>query len=112
MSALQLAMLRSFGTEFLGTSVKNRRATILDSGTQKLSAKMLPNIARALVQILQRPKTKNRYLFIQDFSCSQRDIVENLEWLSGERWTVENVKTAERVEQARARLAGGDNAAL
>ncbi|KKY13570.1 putative isoflavone reductase family protein [Diplodia seriata] len=96
---------------FLKIDVRGRKAKVFDSGTHKFTAVTLANVARATARtlLLDDPAaTANRYLYFQDFACSQRDILAELERQTGEKWTVESVASETEIARARERLAEGD----
>ncbi|OMP84773.1 hypothetical protein BK809_0001876, partial [Diplodia seriata] len=96
---------------FLKIDVRGRKAKVFDSGTHKFTAVTLANVAHATARtlLLDDPAaTANRYLYFQDFACSQRDILAELERQTGEKWTVESVASETEIARARERLAEGD----
>ncbi|KAF4537508.1 NmrA-like protein [Lasiodiplodia theobromae] len=99
--------------QFLKIDVPGRKAKIFDSGTHKFTVVTVANVALATARVLLNPAaTANRYLFFQDFACSQRDIIAELERQSGENWAIENVVSEEEIAKARRMLAAGDSGAV
>lgn len=104
---------RAFDKDFFKIQVRERKATILDSGTHKFTVTTLPNVALATAKILQNPEaTANRYLYFQDFACSLRDIVAELEMQTGEKWELEMASSETEIAKARKGIAHGDAGAM
>jgi len=88
----------------LGIDLKNRTAEFWDSGDVKFSGTALATAGVTVTRILQEPeKFRNRFLYVRDWTVSQRDIVGVLERVSGELWENRSVKSEERVKQGRER---------
>ncbi|KAH7064994.1 hypothetical protein B0J12DRAFT_748999 [Macrophomina phaseolina] len=99
--------------DFFKINIPGRKAKIFDSGTHKFTVTTLPNVALATARILQDPgRTANRYLYFQDFACSSRDIVAELERQSGEKWELEHVSSEREIANAREGIARGDVGAM
>ncbi|KAK7723326.1 hypothetical protein SLS57_004520 [Botryosphaeria dothidea] len=103
----------AFDKDFFKIQVRERKATILDSGIHKFTVTTLPNVALATTKILQNPEaTANRYLYFQDFACSLRDIVAELEKQTGEKWELEMASSETEIAKARKGIAHGDAGAM
>lgn len=97
------------GNGFLGIDLKNRTAEFWDNGDVKFSGTALATAGVAVARILQEPeKFKNRFLYVSDWTVSQRDVVRVLEKVSGERWVEKSVRGEERVREGKERLEKGD----
>lgn len=95
---------------FLGFDLSSKTASLIDDGKPTWSATNLAQVGRAVVKILEKPDlTKNQYVYISSFQTSQRQILEALEKISGEKWTVKNEGTGkELLEKGNAKLQKGD----
>lgn len=103
----------AFDKDFFKIQVRERKATILDSGIHKFTVTTLRNVALATAKILQNPEaTANRYLYFQDFACSLRDIVAELEKQTGEKWELEMASSETEIAKARKGIAHGDAGAM
>jgi uncharacterized protein YbjT (DUF2867 family) len=98
---------------FLKISPSTHTATLLDDGTSTWPATTLAQIGRAVAAVLSRPEaTRNRYLYVQSFSTSQRAIVDALERVQGVQYKVEKASSKEVWDAGKASLAGGNFAGL
>ncbi|KAK5724183.1 hypothetical protein LTR17_013565 [Elasticomyces elasticus] len=94
---------------FLGLDYANRTISFYDDGRGKFSTSTLANTALALNRSLLAPeKTKNRRIFISDFALSQEELVQIIERVSGEKWTVKTVDSKARYAEASKKVAEGD----
>ncbi|KAH6722881.1 hypothetical protein BKA61DRAFT_500897 [Leptodontidium sp. MPI-SDFR-AT-0119] len=77
---------------FLGTSIPNRTSTIIDSGNEAYITTTIPQIARAIVGVLQKPTlTANKYLLITSFRTTQNQILETAQRATGQKFEVTKV---------------------
>ncbi|KAH7355300.1 hypothetical protein BKA65DRAFT_582117 [Rhexocercosporidium sp. MPI-PUGE-AT-0058] len=77
---------------FLGTSVPNKTSTIIDSGNEPYITTTIPQIARAIVRVLQKPTlTANKYVLITSFQTTQNQILETVERATGQKFEITKV---------------------
>lgn len=90
-----------------------RIATIYDSGNEPYQASNLPFIGKAIAAVLQHPEqTVNRYISVASFNPTQNQVLEIVERLTGEKWTVNHLATAEQQQIGSAKLSKGDYSAF
>jgi len=78
----------------LGFNLKEKKATIYESGNEPFTGTNLHTIGLAIASILQKPEdTANKYFDIASFTTSQNEVLKILEDVSGEKWTVEKADT-------------------
>lgn len=83
-------------TNFLSLDIASRTATIIDSGNELFSTTNLPQIARGVVGVLQKPTaTANKYLMIRSMNTTQNAIVAALEAETGATFAVTNITAAD-----------------
>lgn len=88
---------------FLHFNLQTRKADIIDDGNMKSSQATLPQIAKAVVRILQKPEeTKNRMLFIQSFCVSQNEVLKSLEKAMGVKWETVRYDSEEFIREKKA----------
>ncbi|CEL07340.1 Putative NmrA-like protein [Aspergillus calidoustus] len=98
---------------FFGFDLESKTATLIDGGTSVFTTTNLPTIGRALVAILDHAEeTKNQYIFLSSFNVSQRDILDVVEKVDGQKWTVQHVTSEEVIDRGKRRLAAGDFAGI
>ncbi|KAK3650987.1 hypothetical protein LTR56_006038 [Elasticomyces elasticus] len=99
----------AFKNSFLGLDYANRTISFYDDGRGKFSTSTLANTALALNRSLLAPeKAKNRRIFISDFALSQEELVQIIERVSGDKWTVKTVDSKARYTEASKKVAEGD----
>lgn len=88
--------------------MQKHTAQIWDAGDSSFSASTQEDIAAATVAVLKHPSAaKNKYVYTSSFETTQNQILASVERLTGEKWTVQNVTTAEKVKDAKDKIAGG-----
>ncbi|KAE8445916.1 hypothetical protein EG329_012695 [Mollisiaceae sp. DMI_Dod_QoI] len=93
----------------LGFNLKDKTATIFDSGNEPFTGTNLPFIGRAIAGILSHPsETANKYLDVASFITTQNELLSLLEEQSGAKWKVEKKDTGETQKIADEKLAKGD----
>jgi hypothetical protein len=76
----------------MGTSVPNHTSTIIDSGNESYITTTIPQIARAIVSVLQKPaETANKYLLVTSFKTTQNQILDAAERATGQKFEVKKV---------------------
>lgn len=94
---------------FLGTSVPNHTSTIIDSGNEPYITTTIPQIARAIVSVLQKPDdTANQYLLVTSFKTTQNEILAAAERATGEKFEVTKVEAEAWKQEAVALVQKGD----
>lgn len=82
---------------FLGWNVPKRQVTLFDGGNVEYEATTVPQIARTILAAL-KPEyfkaTKNQYVFVNSWTLTQKQILEGLERLTGDKFEV-SVESAE-----------------
>ena len=94
---------------FLGFNIKEKKATIFDSGNEPFTGTNLPYIGLAVASILKNPaSTANKYIEVASFVTTQNEILKAFEEESGSKWTVEKKDTETFAKIADEKLAKGD----
>ena len=98
---------------FLGFNLKERKASIWDSGTAPFSASNLSLIGEAVVRVLSTAyveDTKNKTVYVESHTTTQKKILAELEKQCGKdnKWTVEKVDGKKVFEDAQAKIQKGD----
>ena len=76
----------------MGTSVPNHTSTIIDSGNESYITTTIPQIARAIVSVLQKPaETANKYLFVTSFRTTENQTLDTAERTTGQKFEVKKV---------------------
>lgn len=92
-----------------GFDIKSKTVTLIDGGTAVFTATTLPTIAKATLAMLEHDdETKNQYVFISSFHISQNDILDVVNKLDGQKWTVKHTTSEELIAQGNKRIAEGD----
>jgi hypothetical protein len=98
---------------FFGFDLASKTVTLIDGGTSVFTTTTLSTIGKALVAILEhRGETKNQYIFVSSFNVSQKDILDVVEKVDGQKWTVKHVTSEEVINNGKRRLAAGDFAGI
>ncbi|KAI0132555.1 hypothetical protein BJ170DRAFT_252980 [Xylariales sp. AK1849] len=104
---------------YLGVDVKNRKATILDSGRVKANFSTLDRVGQSLAALLSLPedalaKHKNDWVYFSSFLVSQREILESALKATGtkeEDWEITSGSTLDIRNSAKAEVAKGNHMA-
>jgi hypothetical protein len=92
-------------TGFLGIDLSTRTATLYDGGCVSFPCTTMSIVGEALVQLLKRPEqTKNRFIYVKEFSTTGQDIVKALESIEGKQWTVFHKSTKDALDEAEFKL--------
>lgn len=96
--------------DFLGMHLKEKRFVFWDDGEGWFSCTTEENTALALVRSLTRKweETKNRIVWLSDFAITQKQLLEAIERLGGEKLNVERVNTDELIKEKQAAVAAGN----
>ncbi|KAH6847551.1 hypothetical protein B0I37DRAFT_431172 [Chaetomium sp. MPI-CAGE-AT-0009] len=98
----------------LGTvNIKDKTATVIDSGDEKWYASTLAQIGRVVAGILKHPdETANKYIATASFNLSQNELIALVEELTGSKLPVTKIKSADLQQTGETKLAAGDYSAL
>ncbi|KAI1149786.1 hypothetical protein F4825DRAFT_35716 [Nemania diffusa] len=97
----------------IGLDKTTKTATIYDSGNEPFQASNLPHIGKAIAAVLTHPEqTVNRYITIASFNPTQNQLLEIVEKLTGEKWTVNKLTTSEQQQIGAEKLSKGDYSAF
>lgn len=100
-------------TGWFDYDLKNKKATIYDSGNKAWSTTTLETASAAVVKVLLKPEqTKNRPVFVASFTLSQRQLLETLEKATGTTWEVERTSSEETLKKAKELDRQGNSEAL
>ncbi|QYS95226.1 NmrA domain-containing protein [Trichoderma simmonsii] len=104
-----------FGLTFdlLGFDLHQKTAAIWDDGNNRSSMSTFKTIAQAIIQIFTDPtsreEAKNQYIRIATATTTQNEILQALERVSGTKFQVTRIETAEGKRLGDQHLASGDN---
>ncbi|KAF2636539.1 isoflavone reductase family protein-like protein CipA [Massarina eburnea CBS 473.64] len=94
---------------FLGLNAGTKTATLIDGGKARFSGTNLHQIGLALIKVLEKAEeTKNKYIYVSSFETTQNDLLAEVEKITGEKWTVTQVKSADLFKEGGEKLAKGD----
>lgn len=111
-SWLDWALDPSKSGNFLGLDIKNRKATIYDSGEARYAITTSTNTALAVVKSLENADlTANKQVYLADFTTCQREVIAALEKEVGEKFDVEERDSAPELRALREKYDGGDGSA-
>ncbi|KAL4731315.1 hypothetical protein ACLX1H_000280 [Fusarium chlamydosporum] len=96
--------------DFLGMHIKEKKFVLWDDGNGWFSSTTEDNTALAMVNALSKKweETKNRIVWLSDFAITQNILLEAIERLSGQKFTVEKVDTDKIIKEKQAAVAAGD----
>lgn len=98
---------------FLGFHRSKKTATIYDDGKAVFSTTNLHQVGITLIRSLEKAElTKNQFVYVNSFQTSQKEILDLVERVTGEKWTVNHQTTAKLLEDGRARFQKGDFSAI
>ncbi|KAG4440389.1 hypothetical protein IFR05_004129 [Cadophora sp. M221] len=97
----------------LGFSVKDKTATIFDSGNEPFTGTNLPTIGLAVASVLKNADTTaNRYIDVASFVTTQNAILAIFQEETGTKWNVVNKNTSDSLKIADEKIAKGDYSAF
>jgi hypothetical protein len=109
----KLISARSLKNNFLGLDYANKTITFVDNGKGKFSCSTMENTTLAVNRALLNPDiSKNKCLFISDFATSQSELVEMIENISDEKWTIKKTDSKAAIEENQKKVAEGDHFAV
>jgi hypothetical protein len=96
--------------DFLGMHIKEKRFVFWDDGNGWFSSTTEDNTALAMVNALSKKwdETKNRVVWLSDFAITQNMLLEAIERLSGDKFTVERVDSTQLIKEKQAAVQAGD----
>ena len=90
---------------FVGTDIANKTFTFIDEGKGTFSVSNLYAIGLALIKVLEKSaETKNQYIFVSSFETNQKQLLETVEKVSGEKWAVKHITSKELIESGNEKL--------
>ncbi|KAJ6103037.1 isoflavone reductase family protein [Penicillium sp. IBT 16267x] len=88
-------------TGWLDFHLKEKRATIYDSGDKPWSTSTLATASAAVVKVLLKPEeTKNRPIYVASFTVSQLQVLEALEKATHTPWEVQRMSSEAALKKA------------
>ncbi|RHZ49498.1 aromatic alcohol reductase [Aspergillus thermomutatus] len=104
-----LIVPRSPRNSFPGLHYPSRIITFTDDGEGSFSTTTLDNTALALNRVLLNPSTTaNQIIFTSDFATTQKELVETIERLTGEKWERKSISTNEAIPALKKRWENGE----
>ncbi|AEO59818.1 hypothetical protein MYCTH_2308372 [Thermothelomyces thermophilus ATCC 42464] len=90
-------------------NLKDKTATVIDSGDEKWYASTLAQIGRVVAGILKSPdETANKYLSTASFNLSQNELIALVEELTGSKLSVTKVSSADLIRAGEEKLTAGN----
>lgn len=87
---------------WLDYDLKEKRVTIYDSGDKQWSTTNIRTVATAVARVLLNPDdTKNKPVFVESFTVSQRQVLGGLEKATGTKWGVQKMTSEAALEKAK-----------
>jgi uncharacterized protein YbjT (DUF2867 family) len=111
-TGLSTGLFFDWGLKFSGLGIinlKEKKATVVDSGNEKFQASTLAHIGKAVAGILKHPEeTANKYLSTASFNLSQNELIAIVEELVGQKFPVTHQKSGDLQKAGEEKLAAGD----
>ena len=93
----------------MGFDIRQHKATMYNEGNDTWSTTKLSSIGLAVKNAMLLPdKTANKYLFIDSFTVSQRQVLASFEKVTGRKWEVNQVNAEEQKKIGREKMSRGD----
>ncbi|KAK3385416.1 hypothetical protein B0H63DRAFT_472888 [Podospora didyma] len=93
----------------LSFNLKDKTASIVDSGNEKWQASNLPQIGKSVAAILNHPdETANKYLGTASFNLSQNELIGVVEELTGVKLAIIHLKSEDIQKAGEEKIAQGD----
>ncbi|KAJ6262884.1 hypothetical protein Dda_1441 [Drechslerella dactyloides] len=94
---------------FLGLQPKDRKAIIFGSGDKVMSLSTLDHVAKVVTWAVTHPdETRNRHVRFYSHRVTQNELLAAAEKVTGTKWAVERVSTADWVALGEAGLKAGN----
>ncbi|KAL5627793.1 hypothetical protein BROUX41_002541 [Berkeleyomyces rouxiae] len=95
--------------KLFGFDTEAKSAAIIDSGNERFAASTLADVGEGVAGILSHlSETANKYVAIQTFETSQNEILAALEKITGDKYSILNVKASDVIKKGDERLAQND----
>jgi hypothetical protein len=89
--------------------LKEQKVQLWDKGDARFSTSTRKRIGDAVVAVLTHPEeTKNKIVFVNSFTTSQKELLASLEKATGTKWEVETVSSEEEVAAGKEMLKNGN----
>lgn len=100
--------------QFLGMHIKEKKFVLWDDGNGWFSTTTEDNTALAMVNALSKKweDTKNKVIWLSDFTITQNILLEAIERVGGLKLAVEKVDSYQLIEKKQAEVAAGDSNAI
>ncbi|KAH7066901.1 isoflavone reductase family protein [Paraphoma chrysanthemicola] len=103
----------AMGNGFNGFDFETKTVGLIDGGTSAFASTKMTTIAKAIRSSIDHAEeTKNQYVFIASFHHSQREILDVIEKLAGQKWTIEHLKSEDVIANGERRVQSGDFAGI
>lgn len=97
------------GVPWFSWDLKAQKVQLWDEGDAKFSTSTRERVGDAVAAVLTHPKgTKNKVVYINSFTTSQKQILASLEKVSGKKWETETVNSAEEARVGMEMLKDGN----
>lgn len=94
---------------YMGFNIKEQKAVLYDDGTTKWSTTTLARIGLAVKNAMLIPeKTANKYIFIDSFTVSQKDVLAAFEKATAKKWEATHADLENDKEEGLEKMAKGD----
>ncbi|KAK4690328.1 hypothetical protein P7C71_g6435, partial [Lecanoromycetidae sp. Uapishka_2] len=94
---------------FIGFDLKTKTATIFDSGDTPTEFTLLSTVGKATKAILAKSvETADRYVFINSFRATQKEVLEALEKATETKWKVKKTTCEEESRIGKEKMEKGD----
>ncbi len=98
---------------FGGLNVPAHTSTIYDGGNIAYDATNLDQVGKAIVAALKQPElTKNQYVYVNSFTITQNQVLEAVEKVTGEKFTVSQSTSEELWQESAAQVQEGQGLAV
>lgn len=99
----------AFINGLLGVHISTKNAEIWNDGQASFSASTTDDIAKATAAVISHPDVvKNQYAYTSSFELTQNELLEVSRSLCGGDWDVTYVKGKDKVDEAKATIASGE----
>jgi NmrA-like family protein len=101
---------------YFGVDPKSGKAELWDEGTVPFSTTSFRTIGESIVKLLTDPAayeaSKNKYIYLATHTTTQKEVLEIEEKLTGKKFDVTSVNSAEVIAENREKQANGDRSAI
>ncbi|KAH7031910.1 isoflavone reductase family protein [Macrophomina phaseolina] len=103
----------AMGNGFYGFDFATKTVGLIDDGVSAVASTTLATIAKAIrASVEHADETKNQYVFVASFHHSQREILNEIEKLDDQKWTVNHLSSEDVIANGRRRVEAGDFAGI